>query len=203
MAFSATSSPGLLDIENMAMKSEPDASLGGGSGENFSNNGFGEPVSPRKKPRKQQLTGNELQEVFEEAKEECKKKGGEVAAKIGGARRRSALLLPNYRTNTKLCHNHFRRPTDVRIREERRPTVAELSSQKGVVQKARGWKLYHLSTQMEVMVRKGTKFMGRINCNSLIFQSDREGEILDRFGNMLTDLDNPDSNRTSELIRVR
>lgn len=137
----------------MALKSEPDASIGGGSGENFSNNGFGDPVSPRKKPRKQQLSGNELQEVFEEAKDECKKKGGEVAAKIGGARRRSALLLPNYRTNTKLCHNHFRRPTDVRIREDRRPTVAELSSQKGVAQKARGWKLYHLSTQMEVMVR--------------------------------------------------
>lgn len=148
----------------MVVKSEPDAGIGGGSGENFSNNGFGEPVSPRKKPRKQQLSGNELQEVFEEAKEECKKKGGEVAAKIGGARRRSALLLPNYRTNTKLCHNHFRRPTDVRIREDRRPTVAELSSQKGVAQKARGWKLYHLSTQMEVMVRTCCFIIG---CNKL------------------------------------
>jgi len=48
--FSATSSPGLLDIENMAMKTEPDTANDG-----YSNNGFGDPVSPRKKPRKQQL----------------------------------------------------------------------------------------------------------------------------------------------------
>ncbi|XP_059489476.1 histone deacetylase complex subunit SAP130 [Neocloeon triangulifer] len=170
--ISATSSPGLLDIENMAaIKSEPadvtDAP---------------EPVSPRKKPRKQQLTGNELQEVVSPEEPEEKR------AKAVGVRRRSAILLPNYRTNAKLCHNHFRRPTDVRVREERRPTVAELSSQRGVSQKARGWKLYHLSTQMEVM-------------------SERESEILDRLGNMLDAVDDcsttaVDTGRTSELIRT-
>ena len=38
-------------------------------------------------------------------------------------------------------------PTD-----ERRPTVNELSNQKGVVQKATGWKLYHMAAQIEDLV---------------------------------------------------
>lgn len=44
---------------------------------------------------------------------------------------------------------HFRRPSDVRPREERRPTVAELAQQKYVLQKLNGWKVYHLTAQME------------------------------------------------------
>ncbi|XP_065350438.1 histone deacetylase complex subunit SAP130 isoform X2 [Cloeon dipterum] len=171
--ISATSSPGLLDIENnmASVKTEildtPDAP---------------EPVSPRKKPRKQQLTGNELQEVVSPEEREEKK------PKAIGVRRRSAILLPNYRTNTKLCHNHFHRPTDVRVREERRPTVGELSSQRGVTEKARGWKLYHLSTQMEIM-------------------SERESEILGRLSSMLdavesSSVSSVDTGRTSEMIKT-
>lgn len=45
--------------------------------------------------------------------------------------------------------HHFRRPSDVRPREERRPTVAELAQQKYVLQKLNGWKVYHLTAQME------------------------------------------------------
>jgi len=45
--------------------------------------------------------------------------------------------------------HHYRRPSDVRPREERRPTVAELAQQKHVLQKLNGWKIYHLTTQME------------------------------------------------------
>jgi len=44
---------------------------------------------------------------------------------------------------------HYRRPSDVRPREERRPTVAELAQQKHVLQRLNGWKIYHLTTQME------------------------------------------------------
>ncbi len=38
------------------------------------------------------------------------------------------------------------------IADERRPTVNELSNQKGVLTKASGWKMYHLATQLEEMV---------------------------------------------------
>jgi hypothetical protein len=36
--------------------------------------------------------------------------------------------------------------------DERRPTVNELSNQRGVIQKASGWKLYHMAAQMEDLV---------------------------------------------------
>jgi histone deacetylase complex subunit SAP130 len=78
------------------------------------------------------------------------------AAAVAARRRPSVSLLQTYRTCWKPRNNHFLRPTDVRPREERHPTVAELSSQKMVVQRAQGWKLHHLSTQMEEMVRKLT-----------------------------------------------
>jgi len=45
--------------------------------------------------------------------------------------------------------HHYKRPSDVRPREERRPTVAELAQQKHALQKLNGWKVYHLTAQME------------------------------------------------------
>lgn len=44
------------------------------------------------------------------------------------------------------------RPTDVRRKDERRPSVVELASQKMVLQKANGWKIHHLTAQMEDLV---------------------------------------------------
>ncbi len=41
----------------------------------------------------------------------------------------------------------------VDIADERRPTVNELSNQKGVLVKASGWKIYHLASQLEELVR--------------------------------------------------
>lgn len=38
------------------------------------------------------------------------------------------------------------------VAEERRPTVNELANQKGVVQRASGWKLYVLASEIEDMV---------------------------------------------------
>ena len=39
--------------------------------------------------------------------------------------------------------------------DERRPTVNELSNQKGVAQKATGWKLFHMAAQIEDLVSQG------------------------------------------------
>ena len=38
------------------------------------------------------------------------------------------------------------------VLDERRPTVNELSNQKGVAQKASGWKLFHMAAQIEDLV---------------------------------------------------
>ena len=41
---------------------------------------------------------------------------------------------------------------DFDISDERRPTVNELSNQKGVVQKVSGWRMYHIASQLEEIV---------------------------------------------------
>ncbi len=64
----------------------------------------------------------------------------------------SDSLLSSYRHTWKSRHNHFLRRSDVRARDERRPTVNELAAEKGVNQKLDGWKVFHVSAQMEDVV---------------------------------------------------
>lgn len=62
------------------------------------------------------------------------------------------LFFKGYRQNWKAANNHFQRYSDVKPREERRPTVMDLANQAHVGQKANGWRIYHLSSQMEDLV---------------------------------------------------
>lgn len=73
--------------------------------------------------------------------------------KVYVVKRPNISLLHSYKHNWKSRHNHFLRYTDVKPKDERRPTVTDLANQKQVVQKINGWKVYHLSTQMEDLVR--------------------------------------------------
>ncbi|KAL0132601.1 hypothetical protein PUN28_000394 [Cardiocondyla obscurior] len=137
-------------------------------------------MSPRKKPRKQQLTGVELieprcteeemqfiteeklkKEIKEESKEKLsdKRQFSNVQSDIKSSTQQTeitirtrpvpSLLGSSWKNKWTVRLHHFRRPSDVRPREERRPTVAELAQQKHVLQKLNGWKIYHLTTQME------------------------------------------------------
>ncbi|XP_015604837.1 histone deacetylase complex subunit SAP130-A isoform X2 [Cephus cinctus] len=138
-------------------------------------------MSPRKKPRKQQLTGVELtearcteeemqfiteekikKELKEELKEKCNEKkqisGQQDANKQSSNQRVPAairtrptpsLLGSSWKNRWGGRLHHYRRPSDVRPREERRPSVAELAQQTHVLQKLNGWKVYHLTAQME------------------------------------------------------
>lgn len=65
---------------------------------------------------------------------------------------RPCSLLESYKQNWKAAHNHFQRYTDVKPREERRPTVIDLANQPRVTEKVNGWKVYYLSAQMEDLV---------------------------------------------------
>ncbi|GFN91543.1 histone deacetylase complex subunit sap130-like [Plakobranchus ocellatus] len=58
------------------------------------------------------------------------------------------LLQPDV-INNKTRNNHFVKYGDVKPKEERRPTVNELSNQKGIMQKVNGWKLYFSASQLE------------------------------------------------------
>lgn len=137
-------------------------------------------MSPRKKPRKQQLTGVELTEprcteeemqfiteerVKKEMKDEQKEKLSDkrqlpnVQRDMKSPTQQSAvavrtrpipsLLGPSWKNRWSSRLHHYRRPSEVRPREERRPTVAEIAQQKHVLQKLNGWKVYHLTAQME------------------------------------------------------
>lgn len=61
-------------------------------------------------------------------------------------------LLSSYRQSWKARNHHFVRYTDVKLKDERRPTVTDLANQKHILQKVHGWKVYHLTAQIEEMV---------------------------------------------------
>ncbi|XP_053996418.1 histone deacetylase complex subunit SAP130 [Hylaeus anthracinus] len=138
-------------------------------------------MSPRKKPRKQQLTGVELTEsrcteeemqfitddrMKKELKEDSKEKSLDKRQNLNiprdiiksptqqpivaiRTRPTPSLLGPSWKNRWGGRLHHYRRPSEVRPREERRPTVAEIAQQKHVLQKLNGWKVYHLTAQME------------------------------------------------------
>jgi len=71
-------------------------------------------------------------------------------------------LLNSYRHTWKSRHNHFLRYSDVKSKDERRPTVNELANQKLVLQKINGWKIYHLSASMEDIVDMESELSKRL-----------------------------------------
>lgn len=120
-------------------------------------------ASPRKKPRKQQLTGNELLEANstdaedefdnkEAIKREIVREDENGVSWVTMRQRPPISLLGSYRHSWKSCHNHFMRYTDVKPKEERRPTVNDIANQKGVMQKVNGWKIHHLCSQMDDVI---------------------------------------------------
>ncbi|XP_019931031.3 mucin-2 isoform X1 [Aedes albopictus] len=72
------------------------------------------------------------------------------ATSIANSRKpRNVSLLESYKQSWKAANNHFQRYTDVKQREERRPTIVDIANQSHVLQKVNGWKIYHLSAQIE------------------------------------------------------
>lgn len=63
-----------------------------------------------------------------------------------------ASLLQAYSPNLKQAHNHFLRYSDVKVRDERGPTVMDLSSQPKVVQRVDGWKTHLICAEIIEMV---------------------------------------------------
>ncbi|XP_073995188.1 sin3A-associated protein 130 isoform X3 [Rhodnius prolixus] len=124
-------------------------------------------MSPRKKPRKQQLTGNQItepafsedeMEFISDEKIKTDHKADENEEKC--LPKKTMSLLNGYRHPWKSRNNHFLRYSDLRPKEERKPTLSELANQKHALQKLNGWKIYHLNSQMEDMVNSETEFFG-------------------------------------------
>ncbi|CAH0392825.1 unnamed protein product [Bemisia tabaci] len=170
--ISATSSPVLGGTDSPPIKTEPVAP----------------PIeedrpvemSPRKKPRKQLLTSNDtLDSKFSEeemefiSEDKIKKEVKEESNEDGKScqvKRPNISLLSSYRHAWKSRYHHFLRYSDVKPRDDRRPTVNDIASHKHVMQKVNGWKIHHLSSQMEDV-------------------SDLETEVLDKLSDLLQALE--------------
>ncbi|XP_055317926.1 uncharacterized protein LOC129576619 isoform X3 [Sitodiplosis mosellana] len=101
-------------------------------------------------------------------------------------RPKACNLLDSYKHSWKSTHNHFQRYSDVKPREERKPTVVDLANQTHVVQKVNGWKIYHLTSQMEDL-------------------TELESQVYDKLSSMLQCMEaheqNTDVERVNELIK--
>jgi histone deacetylase complex subunit SAP130 len=155
----ASSSKGLnKDIERLKGKSKDDY------------------VSPRKKPRKQQLTTSDLLEsaspeisfyqgkkfkkselmdpkMFEGFSEKSKElPDASPSEHIVYYIKKPHVSLLNDSYAARPITNHFFKYSDVKAKEERRPTINDLANQKNVSQKVTGWKLTHLMHQIDQVV---------------------------------------------------
>ncbi|XP_035222877.1 histone deacetylase complex subunit SAP130-like isoform X1 [Stegodyphus dumicola] len=172
-------------------------------------------ASPRKKPRKQllyansfQIAANELMETHSsegeennfdvkvKIKEELGVKEEEKTKCVTFYKRPTMSLLSSYHQPWKARHNHFARYSDVKPKEEKKPTVNELANQKGILQLANGWKVYHLTTQMDEVIGLEETVYSRLSHLLNFVENDppalRNRTLLnsdeDRIINKLTDL---------------
>ncbi|XP_063696432.1 histone deacetylase complex subunit SAP130 [Culicoides brevitarsis] len=152
-----------------------------------SSNGQIDP-SPRKKPRKSnenintsnmymmQNSNNKL------INNNAIKQSNEMTVK----KPQSVSLLQCYKQTWKAANNHFQRYSDVRPRDERRPSVMDLANQAHVLQKVNGWKIYHLSSQVEELC-------------------ELESQVYDKLASQLESMEahnsSPDVDRVSELLK--
>ncbi|XP_059351541.1 histone deacetylase complex subunit SAP130-like isoform X2 [Daphnia carinata] len=158
-------------------------------------------MSPRKKPRKQQLLGQELQEVrssdeevhtgviIKEFKIEpaVKLEPKEAAAVV---KRPRVSLISSYRQTWKPRNHHFTRYSDVKLKDERRPTVTDLANQKQIMQKVHGWKVFHLTAQIEEMAHSESQVHERLSLVLGMMEKLGTGKSIDR-----------DLMRVNELIK--
>lgn len=123
----------------------------------------------------------------------------------------------SYKQSWKSTNNHFQRYSDVKPREERRSTVVDLANQAQVLQKVNGWKIYHLTSQMEDLVSVAIGNISAFiqtnpsyNFFCILFwvcmQSELESQVYDKLASMLQCMEaheqNSDVDRVNELIKV-
>ena len=75
----------------------------------------------------------------------------------------SMVLMNSYRQTWKARHNHFTRHSDVRPKEEKKHTVNEMANQKMALQRVNGWKVMHLTGQVEDIAEVETEVVERFH----------------------------------------
>ncbi|XP_026724864.1 uncharacterized protein KIAA1522 isoform X3 [Trichoplusia ni] len=122
-------------------------------------------LSPRKKPRKQILS-SEVRQCDYQGEEppptpppvtfnpppkhvEEKAKWKKRIKKTVPTAKKGPLLSSSYVCGWRSTALHFTRPADVRRREPRARDIVAIASQKHVLTSAEGWKVHHLTAQMD------------------------------------------------------
>ncbi|XP_069752506.1 histone deacetylase complex subunit SAP130b isoform X2 [Narcine bancroftii] len=127
-------------------------------------------ASPRKKPRKQQhIISTEESEIMETNSTDEEKNSSSKPMLLKAEKRKSppkeyideegvryvpvrprppVTLLRHYRNPWKAAYHHFQRYSDVKVKEEKKPTLQEIANQKGIVCKAQGWKVHLCAAQL-------------------------------------------------------
>ncbi|XP_048398453.2 histone deacetylase complex subunit SAP130-like isoform X3 [Stegostoma tigrinum] len=127
-------------------------------------------ASPRKKPRKQQhVISTEESEMMETNSTDEEKNSTSKPVVLKAEKRKSppkeyideegvryvpvrprppVTLLRHYRNPWKAAYHHFQRYSDVKVKEEKKPTLQEIANQKGIVCKAQGWKVHLCAAQL-------------------------------------------------------
>ncbi|KNC34962.1 hypothetical protein FF38_12273 [Lucilia cuprina] len=104
-------------------------------------------------------------------------------------RPKNCTLLHTYKQSWKSAYNHFQRYSDIKPREERRPTIMDLANQTNVLGKINGWKIYHLKSQMEDLCEneslgyeKLSSMLKQMESNGITTETERISDLLK--GNM-------------------
>ncbi|XP_073843690.1 sin3A-associated protein 130 isoform X2 [Musca autumnalis] len=88
-------------------------------------------------------------------------------------RPKNCTLMSTYKQSWKSAYNHFQRYSDVKPREERRPTIMDLANQNNVLGKINGWKIHYLKSQMEDLCENES--LGYEKLSSMLKQMESNG----------------------------
>ncbi|XP_028404332.1 histone deacetylase complex subunit SAP130-like isoform X2 [Dendronephthya gigantea] len=117
-------------------------------------------ASPRKKPRKQNViaTEDKFSSTPVQVQEGNEKKTAvndkpdpedDEELKFLMLKRRCVSIYGGYKVNHKAAHNHFQRYSDVKAKDEKKPSLQEIASERGINQRATGWKIHHVAAQLD------------------------------------------------------
>ncbi|XP_045772034.1 protein capicua homolog [Maniola jurtina] len=104
-------------------------------------------LSPRKKPRKQTLI-NDVRQCDYPTEDSVTSPPPVAVAPLAKRPSLSSTYVCGWRSTAL----HFTRPADVRRREPRARDIVAIASQKHVLTSAEGWKVHHLTAQMDDLV---------------------------------------------------
>ena len=100
------------------------------------------------------------------------------------------FFLHNYRNSWDSRQNHFEKHSDVKQRKISKPSIKDLANQKQVRQKVNGWKMHHISAQMDHVIDLETELTSRLSKLQMILNKHALNEV------------KGDVDKTQELIKA-